>query len=255
MSSIGTGLKGVVLDETRISPDRWRCRASSCTAATTSTTWPSTRHVRGGRRTCCSTAPCRRATQLARFDRELKAGRAIPQPVIEIIERVKAAHPMDVLRTAVSAVVALDENSHEAKVEVALPVGIRLISQVATIVAAMHRIRNGLDPVAPRDDLSHAANFLYMMFGQGAGAGAREDHRPGPGAARRAQLERIDVRRARRGRDRRRHRLVHRGRDRDAEGAAARRRRRGGAEDRRGDRRPAARDRVHRGARSRPARR
>jgi citrate synthase len=30
----------------------------------------------------------------------------------------------------------------------------------------MHRLRSGLDPVAPRDDLSHAANFLYMMFGK-----------------------------------------------------------------------------------------
>jgi citrate synthase len=49
---------------------------------------------------------------------------------------------------------------------VALPVGKRLVSQVATIVAAMHRIRSGLDPVSPREDLSHAANFLYMMFGQ-----------------------------------------------------------------------------------------
>ncbi len=79
----------------------------------------------------------------------MKAGRAIPQPVLDVIERVKAAHPMDILRTAVSAIVALDENSHEAKVEVAQPVGVRLISQVATIVAAMHRIRNGLDPVRP----------------------------------------------------------------------------------------------------------
>jgi citrate synthase len=73
---------------------------------------------------------------------------------------------MDILRTAVSAAVALDENSHEATVAVAQPFGIRMISQVATIVAAMHRIRRGLEPVAPRDDLSHAANFVYMMFGQ-----------------------------------------------------------------------------------------
>jgi citrate synthase len=73
---------------------------------------------------------------------------------------------MDILRTAVSAIVALDESSHEASVEVALPVGKRLIAQVATIVATMHRLRNGLDPVGPRDDLGHAANFLYMMFGK-----------------------------------------------------------------------------------------
>jgi citrate synthase len=73
---------------------------------------------------------------------------------------------MDILRTAVSASVALDESSHVASVDVALPVGKRLIAEVATIVATMHRLRNGLEPVAPREDLTHAANFLYMMFGK-----------------------------------------------------------------------------------------
>ena len=79
----------------------------------------------------------------------------------------------------------------------------------------------------------------------GAVARRREDHRPGPRAARRAQLERVDLRRARCRRHRRRHRLGHRRGDRDAEGPPARRRRRGRAEDRRGDRRPGARDRLH----------
>jgi citrate synthase len=90
----------------------------------------------------------------------------LPASVIEIMRSVKAAHPMDILRTAVSAIAALDESGHEARVEVGLPVGRRLVAQVATIVAAMQRIRDGLEPVAPRDDLSHAANFLYMMFGR-----------------------------------------------------------------------------------------
>jgi citrate synthase len=103
--------------------------------------------------------------QLEWFERDLRFARAIPPTVIDIIDHVKAAHPMDILRTAVSAAVALDESSHEATVEVALPVARRLIAQVATIVATMHRLRAGLDPVPPRHDLTHAANFLYMMFG------------------------------------------------------------------------------------------
>ena len=165
MSSIGTGLKGVVLDETRISlidgdAGKLVYRGYNIhELAQHATTFEEVSYL-----LLYGALPTR--DQLARFDAELKAGRAIPQPVIDVIERVKAAHPMDILRTAVSAIVALDENSHEAKVEVAQPVGVRLISQVATIVAAMHRIRNGLEPVAPRDDLSHAANFLYMMFGK-----------------------------------------------------------------------------------------
>jgi len=161
--SSGTGLKGVVLDESRISlvdgdAGKLVYRGYNIHDLAEHATFEETAYL-----LLYGSLPDRR--QLEEFDRALKAGRYIPESVIEIMERVKAAHPMDVLRTAVSAVVALDENSHEATIEVGLPVGIKLISQVATIVATMHRQRNGLEPVAPRDDLGHAANFLYMLFG------------------------------------------------------------------------------------------
>ncbi len=164
MSSIGTGLKGVVLDETRIGfidgdAGKLVYRGYNIHDLAQHATFEEVCYL-----LLYGALPAR--DELAGFANQLKAARPVPEPVIEIIERVKAAHPMDILRTAVSAVVALDENSHEATVEVGLPAGIKMISQVATIVAAMHRIRNGLDPVAPRDDLSHAANFLYMMFGK-----------------------------------------------------------------------------------------
>ena len=164
MSGAGTGLKGVVLDETRIAfidgdAGKLVYRGYNIHDLAVHATFEEVSYL-----LLYGALPNR--GQLRDFDRQLKAGRTVPGPVIEIIERVKAAHPMDILRTAVSAVVGLDENSHEATAEVGLPVGIRLISQVATIVAAMHRIRQGLDPVSPREDLSHAANFLYMMFGQ-----------------------------------------------------------------------------------------
>ncbi|MBI5284908.1 MAG: citrate (Si)-synthase, partial [Chloroflexi bacterium] len=164
MSSIGTGLKGVVLDETRIGfidgdAGKLVYRGYNIHDLAQNATFEETCYL-----LLYGALPTR--AELAGFERQLRAARPIAEAVVEIIERVKAAHPMDILRTAVSAVVALEENSHEATVEVGLPAGIKLISQTATIVAAMHRIRNGLDPVAPRDDLSHAANFLYMMFGQ-----------------------------------------------------------------------------------------
>ena len=164
MSSIGTGLKGVVLDETRIGfidgeAGKLVYRGYNIHDLAQNATFEETCYL-----LLYGALPTR--DELAGFERQLRAARPIPEAVVEIIERVKAAHPMDILRTAVSAVVALEENSHEATVEAGLPTGIKLISQTATIVAAMHRIRNGLDPVAPRDDLSHAANFLYMMFGQ-----------------------------------------------------------------------------------------
>ena len=164
MGSIGSGLKGGVLDATRIAfidgdAGKLVYRGYNIHDLAVHATFEEVSYL-----LLYGALPDRE--QLRDFDRQLKAGRAVPEPVIEIITRVKAAHPMDILRTAVSAVVGLDENSHEATVEVGLPVGVRLISQVATIVAAMHRIRQGLDPVSPREDLSHAANFLYMMFGR-----------------------------------------------------------------------------------------
>ena len=163
MTAIGDGLKGVVLDETRIAlidgeEGKLVYRGYNIHDLAQHATFEETCYL-----LLYGALPTR--DQLAGFERRLKASRAVHPAVIEIIERVKAAHPMDVLRTAVSAAVALDEASDDATVEVALPVGIRLIAQTGTIVAAMHRVRNGLAPVAPRGDLSHAANFLYMMFG------------------------------------------------------------------------------------------
>src|ERR1700746_447821 len=77
----------------------------------------------------------------------------------------KHALPMDVLRTAVSALAFYDpefqKNDHDANVHKA----IRLTSQIAMIVAAYDRIRKGKEVVAPDRVLSHAANFLLMLNG------------------------------------------------------------------------------------------
>lgn len=164
MSNIGTGLKGVVLDETRIAlvdgdEGKLVYRGYNIHDLAQHATFEEVSYL-----LLYGMLPTR--AQLADFEARLKAARGLPQPVLAVIEQVKAAHPMDILRTAVSATVALDESPREASVEVALPAGVRLISQVATIIAAMHRVREGLEPVAPRDDLGHAANFLYMMFGR-----------------------------------------------------------------------------------------
>src|SRR5690242_2886108 len=75
------------------------------------------------------------------------------------------ALPMDVLRTAVSALSFYDpeqrDNSHQANIHKA----IRLTSQIAMVVAAYDRIRKGKAVVEPDRSLSHAANFLLMLNG------------------------------------------------------------------------------------------
>ena len=104
--------------------------------------------------------------ELDRFDADLKAARTLPGPIYDIIRTLKAAHPMDVLRTAVSALAAFDPEVGDNSREATLRKGIRLTSQTAMIVAAHSRIRDGLEAVAADRTLSHAANLLWMLKGE-----------------------------------------------------------------------------------------
>ncbi|MSQ08311.1 MAG: citrate (Si)-synthase [Dehalococcoidia bacterium] len=104
--------------------------------------------------------------QLAEFDSQLKADRQVPAQVYDIIGHVKHAHPMDVLRTAVSALAAFDPDRNDNSPAANLRKGIRLTSQFPTIVMAHHAIRNGRKPIEPNQKLGHAANFLYMIKGE-----------------------------------------------------------------------------------------
>jgi citrate synthase len=106
------------------------------------------------------------SAELGSFDAELKAARDLPAPVIEIIRAIQDAHPMDVLRTAVSALAAFDPEVEDNSAEATLRKGVRLTSQVPTVVTAHHALRSGREPVAPSGTLAHAANFLYMLNGE-----------------------------------------------------------------------------------------
>ncbi|MGH8682906.1 MAG: citrate/2-methylcitrate synthase [Burkholderiales bacterium] len=103
--------------------------------------------------------------QLAAFDAELKAARTLPAPVYDVIRAVKHAHPMDVLRTAVSALSAFDPDAADKSPAATLRKGVRLTSQVPMIVAAHEAIRTGREPVPPDPQLPHAANVLWMLKG------------------------------------------------------------------------------------------
>jgi len=104
--------------------------------------------------------------QLEAFTAELRAARSLPPAILQVIEHVKAAHPMDVLRTAVSALSAFDPDVADNSQAAMMRKGVRLTSQVPMIVAAHEHIRNGRKPVAPDASLGHAANFLWMLQGK-----------------------------------------------------------------------------------------
>lgn len=76
---------------------------------------------------------------------------------------LKIAHPMSVLRTAISMLSLYDESAEIMDEKSNYLKAVKLQAQVGTLVAAYARIRKGLDVVEPRKDLSLAANFLYML--------------------------------------------------------------------------------------------
>jgi citrate synthase len=104
--------------------------------------------------------------ELADFDAKLKDARELPASVYDVIRATKDGHPMDVLRTATSALAALTPTSQDVSVDAFIENGIKLTSQVPMIIAAHDRVRNGLDPVAADKTLSHAANWLWMLKGE-----------------------------------------------------------------------------------------
>ena len=105
-------------------------------------------------------------TQLKNFTSELRSNMVLPDPIQDIIRATKDAHPMDVLRTAISALAAFDPEVDDNSAEATLRKGTRLTAMAPTIVTAHARIRDGKDPLSPDPTLGLAANFLYMLFGE-----------------------------------------------------------------------------------------
>jgi len=104
--------------------------------------------------------------ELKDLQQKLAQERKLDPAIIDFLRRApKTALPMDVLRTAVSALSFYDpedrKNDHEANVHKA----IRLTSEIAMIVAAYDRIRKGKNVVEPDKSLSHSANFLLQLNG------------------------------------------------------------------------------------------
>ncbi|MDX8394808.1 MAG: citrate synthase [Mariprofundaceae bacterium] len=109
--------------------------------------------------------------ELASFDDDLRHHRRIKFRIRDIMKCFpESAHPMDSLQSSIAALgmfyplpASLDHGLDDQQ---AHEVFLRLIAKLPTLVAAHARMRNGDDPIPPRDDLTHAANFLYMLTGE-----------------------------------------------------------------------------------------
>ena len=156
---------------------------------------------------------------LREFQSQLALARSLDQRIIDMLRSFPtSATPMEVLRTAVSALSFYDadekDNSHDANVRKCY----NLTAQIAMIVAIYDRMRKGKEIVPPDRSLTHAANFLWMLNGEKPSETA--DTNPGyrAGAACRSRTERVHLCRPRHRRHAGRHPLRHHRRHRRAKG-------------------------------------
>ena len=106
--------------------------------------------------------------ELTEFKKQLAENATVPTELLNHfkIYPIDKVHPMGALRTAVSLLALYDEEADDMSEEANYRKAIRIQAQIPTVVTAFARIRKGLEPVAPRADLSFAANFLYMLSGK-----------------------------------------------------------------------------------------
>ena len=98
---------------------------------------------------------------------KLKANRNLPDGIIDFLKNApKDAGPMDVIRTGVSMMGLYDTKGDHQNRNLNEDRAIAIIAKIPLIVAAFHRFRQGLEIVEPREDLSEAAHFLYLINGE-----------------------------------------------------------------------------------------
>jgi citrate synthase len=114
-----------------------------------------------------------RRDELTALQAALGRERAIPAKALDLIAAIaRDSVPMDALRTTVSALSAYDPDGTSMTPEANRRKAVRLTAQLATIVAAIHRIRQGKPVVPPDPGRTQADDFLRMMSGQTARSAA-----------------------------------------------------------------------------------
>ncbi len=103
--------------------------------------------------------------QLRKFEKEERSNRKLSKQILSDISKMpKKAHPMDVIRTAVSLMGLEDKETKDNSPKANMRKAMRIFAQAPTAVAAFFRVRKGKKIVKPNPRLSFAENFLNMMF-------------------------------------------------------------------------------------------
>lgn len=107
------------------------------------------------------------ASELVGFEEQERGMRALDPAVKRVIDELSlTAHPMDVCRTAVSIIGAMDPTADDASPEANLAKSIRLFAKMPAVVAYDQRRRHHLPLIEARTDLDYSSNFLWMTFGE-----------------------------------------------------------------------------------------
>lgn len=105
-----------------------------------------------------------RKHQLNEFSSRLRSERELPKEIIAALQAFpKTSAPMDVLQATIPLLAAFDHELPDESKEANCGKATRLIAKLPTIVATWERVRKNMTPVSPDKNLSHAANFLYML--------------------------------------------------------------------------------------------
>ena len=106
-------------------------------------------------------------SQLEQFRRQLESYRTLEPKFFDLIRKLPLkGDPMDVLRTAVSALGVYDPKPMTDDLTARIDKGLMILAKVPTIIAAFQRLRSGSEPIPPKGQLTQAAEFLYMLTGR-----------------------------------------------------------------------------------------
>ena len=105
--------------------------------------------------------------QLKKFIKEERSNRKLSNQILKDIEKMpKKAHPMDVVRTAVSLMALEDKETMNNSLEANMRKTMRIFSKTPAAVAAFFRVRKGKKIITPKKNLSFSENFFHMCFGR-----------------------------------------------------------------------------------------
>jgi citrate synthase len=105
--------------------------------------------------------------QLEQFSKRMRASRDLKPPIVEMIrEFPRDNHPMELLQSVISYLSGYVDHKIEHSATCNCRQTLHQIAQLPTVIAAYQRFQEGKEYVPPKEELSHGANFLYMLRGE-----------------------------------------------------------------------------------------